>query len=658
MLIWDIETDGLHHDVSVVHCINVIDRVTGQRMAFNGGMYKDGTPCQRDGDVEQGLRLLESHPEIGGHNIINYDIPVVRKLYPWWNPVGRIRDSRVEAQVIWPEVKEWDHRALDKKSLPWEFQKEGLIGKHGLEAWGFRLGNFKGMFKPGHFKQDDGSPHTWKTIGFTQEMDEYARQDPEVNLTLFDKIDTKGYSQECLELEHEVATIISRQILRGFCVDLDRMHALVAKLQRRRAEISADMQKVFEPWYMPDRVKGSAEFTPKSGNKKNHYTAGATFSRVKLVVFNPDSREHIANRLMKLRGWKPVEFTDEGKPKVDETTLGALPWPEAKLCNEYLMIAKRLGQISDGEQAWIGHAVKDALGHFRIHGNVTTNGAVTGRMTHASPNVAQTPSVDAPYGEECRDCWIATPGLKLVGIDAEGLELRCLGHYMAKYDGGEYSNAVVNGKKEDKTDVHSVNQKAIRFNQRGNAKTFIYALIYGAGDYKLGLTTYDDFTDEQRDRFNAKYPKKKDKGKALTRLGKSRRESLMTNLPALGKLVEAVREKVKTHGYLWGLDGRKLHIRAQHSALNTLLQSAGAVVMKKALVIFEHGIAAPLRCANATVEYVANVHDEFQIESEEQHAEYIGRSAADCITKAGEHFKFRCPLTGSFGVGDSWKDTH
>jgi DNA polymerase-1 len=245
-----------------------------------------------------------------------------------------------------------------------------------------------------------------------------------------------------------------------------------------------------------------------------------------------------------------------------------------------------------------------------------------------------------------------------VGIDAEGLELRCLGHYMARYDGGAYSNAVVNGKKEDKTDVHSVNQRAIRFNSRGNSKTFIYALIYGAGDYKLGLITYDDFTDEQRDRFNAKYPGKKQQGLALTRLGKSRRESLMTNLPALGQLVQAVKAKVKSPGYLFGLDGRKLHIRAQHSALNTLLQSAGAVVMKKALVLFEASVASPLRSTGGIVEYVANVHDEFQIETEETHAEFIGKSAADCITRAGEHFNFRCPLAGSYGVGDSWRDTH
>ena len=489
-------------------------------------------------------------------------------------------------------------------------------------------------------------------------MDTYGRQDVEVTLTLLTKIEAKNYSPECLELEHRVAGIIWQQTDHGFCFDMVAAQALVAKLQRRHAEIAGELGKAFQPWYAPDVVKGTAVFTPKGGNKANHYTAGAPFSRVKLVVFNPDSRDHVADRLIKVRGWKPATFTPEGKPQVDESTLGALPWPEARLCDEYLMVAKRLGMVSDGKEAWLKHAVKSALGHYRVHGGITTNGAVTGRMTHARPNVAQTPKVGSPYGEECRACWIATPGLKLVGCDAEGLELRCLGHYMARYDGGAYVVAIISGKKEDKTDAHSINQQAIRFNSRDNSKTFIYALIYGAGEFKLGLITYDDFTDDQRDRFNAKYPNKHKKAAALKRLGKSRREALMTNLPALGQLVEAVKNAVKTKGYLVGLDGRKLHIRAEHSALNTLLQSAGAVLMKKALVLFEDTIAAPNRALGATVAPVANIHDEFQIETEEQHAESIGRGAADCIRLAGEHFNFRCPLAGSYGVGANWRDTH
>lgn len=659
MLVFDIETDGLIDDVTVVHCINVIDRTTGKRYAFNNGLYADGSPAiSSDGSIEAGVAMLSRATAIVGHNVINYDIPVLKKLHGF-EPTGSIVDTRVCAQVIWPDVREWDFAAIKKGSLSHEFQKLGLIGKHGLESWGYRLGDYKGDFKPGHYENPEtGKPHTWKTIGFTKDMDVYGRQDVEVTLTLLNKIEAKAYSSECLELEHRVAALIYSQTERGFAFDMAAAETLTAKLQRRHAEISGELSKLFAPWWAPDVVKGSALFTPKGDNKKLGYVKGAPLSKVKLVVFNPASRDHIADRLMKLRGWRPATFTDGGKPQVDETTLEALPWPEAKLLAEYLMVEKRLGQIALGNEAWLKHAVKDALGVYRIHGSVTTNGAVTGRMTHASPNVAQTPRVGTPYGEECRACFIATPGLVLVGCDAEGLELRMLAHYMARYDGGAYVETVVNGKKENKTDVHSVNQRAARLNTRDNAKTFIYALIYGAGDYKLGTIVYDDFTDEQRDRFNAKYPNKKKKATALKNLGAARRDALMTNLPALGQLVEAVKAAIAARGYLVGLDGRLLHIRGEHAALNTLLQSGGAVVMKKALVLFEDGIAAPKRSTNATVAYVANIHDELQIETEESHAEFIGRGAADCIRIAGEHFKLRCPLAGSYGVGQTWRDTH
>jgi len=651
MLVFDIETDGLLDDVTVIHCINVIDTITGKRLAFNGGVYKDGSTAQRDGTIEDGLALLARADAICGHNIINYDLPVMKKLHGF-APTGKTLDTRVCAQVIWPEVKEWDFAAIKRGSLPHDFQQRGLIGKHGLESWGYRLGNYKGDFDPKAY----GS--TWKDIGFTKEMDEYGRQDPEVTLTLLKKILEKDYSPECIWLEHRVAEIIWSQTEHGFCFDYAAAEALTAKLQRRHAEIAADLMKLFQPWYAPDVVKGTALFTPKGDNKKLGYTKGATMSRVKHVVFNPASRDHIADRLTKLRGWRPTTFTDGGKPQVDETTLEALPWPEAKLCAEYLLVEKRIGQIATGNEAWLKHAKKQPDGTYRIHGGVTTNGAVTGRMTHARPNVAQTPRVGTPYGEECRACWVASPGLVLVGCDAEGLELRMLAHYMARYDGGAYVETVVNGKKEDKTDVHSVNQQATRLNKRDSAKTFVYALIYGAGNFKLGTIAYDDFTDEQRERFNAKYPSKGARQKALVRLGDARREALMTNLPALGQLVEDVKAAVKTRGYLKGLDGRLLHIRGEHSALNTLLQSGGAVVMKKALVLFEDSVAVPNRSLGVTVSYVANIHDEIQLETEETHADEIGRAAADCIRHAGEHFKLRCPLAGSFGVGRTWRDTH
>jgi DNA polymerase-1 len=272
--------------------------------------------------------------------------------------------------------------------------------------------------------------------------------------------------------------------------------------------------------------------------------------------------------------------------------------------------------------------------------------------------VAQTPRVGSPYGAECRALFHAGDGLVLVGCDAEGIELRMLAHYMAKWDGGAYAETVANGRKEDGTDVHTVNRKAIGLRLRDSAKTFCYALIYGAGDFKLGTIVYDDFDDEKKARFDAAYRSKGQRQRAFVKLGKSRRSALMTNLPALGQLVEAVKAQAAKKGYLRGLDGRLLHVRAAHSALNTLLQSGGAVVMKKALVLLDEALDLSIRSTGAIVEFVANVHDEWQMETTPEVADDVGKLAADAIVRAGVHFGLRCPLAGSYGVGKTWADTH
>jgi DNA polymerase-1 len=639
VLVFDIESNGLLDALTTIHCINVLDRITGKRYSFNAGVYADGSSAPRDGTIEEGLAMLEEAEEIAGHNIIAFDIPALQKVYPKFAPRGVVFDTLVCVNVIYTNIKDRDYANLKSGRLDATFVKSGLIGRQSLEAWGYRLGVMKGSY--------DGP---WEH--YTPAMDEYARQDPEVTLALVEHVEKINYAPECIELEHDVMRIIKRQERRGFAFNVTKAEALTAKLQKRMAELSAECATVFKPWtqQLPD-------FIPKRDNKKMGYKAGVPVKKSKVVVFNPGSRQHIASRLTALYDWIPTKFTDNGQPAIDETVLGELPWPEAKVLAEYLMVEKRLGQLSDGKKACL-----KMVRNGRIHGSVRTNGAVTGRMTHSDPNVAQTPKCGSPYGEEFRDCYEAGPGLVLVGCDAEGLELRCLGHYMARYDGGAYAEAVINGRKEDGTDVHTINQRAVRLNSRDSAKTFIYALIYGAGHFKLGTTVYEDFTDEVRARFNAKYPanKKKARIQALARLGQSRKESLMENLPALAQLIEAVKQAAK-RGYLIGLDGRKLHVRSEHAALNTLLQSAGAVVMKKALVLFDQKVEwyrSAREGVARVVEPVANVHDEFQIETEKEIANDIGTLAANCIAAAGEHFKFRCPLAGSFAVGSSWAHTH
>lgn len=641
MLVFDIETDNLLDKLTTLHCINVIDRATGKRLRFNEGVYADGSPAPRDGDLEDGLDLLARADCIGGHNIIGFDIPALQKLYPKWNPKGRVRDSLVECRVIWTNIFDIDMNWIKKRKLPDWFKAEGLLGSHSLRAWGVRFGNHKKDYSGGF-------------DAFTEEMDVYCQQDVESNLTIFERIDAKEYSEECLRLENRVAQLLFMQEQNGFVFDQTKAEALLRKLEVRHAELADQLRAAFRPWYAPKRKGGKIETTtPKVGNKTRGITKGHPFTKVDLIVFNPASRQHIADRLTTLFGWTPVEFTENGQPKIDETTLDGMDYPEAKLLVEYLTVEKRLGQLATGRQAWMKAVKADG----RIHGRVNTNGAVTGRMTHSNPNMAQVPASHSPYGKECRELFTTVSHFALVGCDAEGLELRMLGHYMARFDGGAYADTVVNGKKEDGTDVHTVNQRVVQLNSRDSAKTFIYAYLYGAGAYKLGTIIYADMTEARRIAFNSKYEPGKARDKALAALGRKAKQRIEEGLPALGKLQALVKAKAQ-RGFIKGLDGRILHIRSQHAALNTLLQGAGAIVMKQALVIAYDLYLAEGWVHGRDFAFCANVHDEVQMEVREEIADRAGQMFADAIRLAGEHFNLLCPLSGAYAVGKSWADTH
>ena len=268
-------------------------------------------------------------------------------------------------------------------------------------------------------------------------------------------------------------------------------------------------------------------------------------------------------------------------------------------------------------KSWVEAVEEDG----RVHGAVISTGAITGRMSHRNPNMAQVPGVYSPFGTECRACWTVADGHKLVGIDASGLELRMLAHYMANE---EYINEIING------DIHTANQKSAGLESRDKAKTFIYALIYGAGDAKLGRVVGGN----QKD-------------------GKRLREQFFNSNPSFKSLRDKV-QRASAKNYLKGLDGRKLLIRTQHAALNTLLQGGGAIVMKRGLVMLD----ALIKLNTLDAKFVANIHDEWQIDVPKTNADLVGNCAVEAIREAGEAFNFLCPLDGEYKVGDNWAETH
>jgi len=335
--------------------------------------------------------------------------------------------------------------------------------------------------------------------------------------------------------------------------------------------------------------------------------------RQKLQEFNLGSRKQIGEYLQDF-GWKPNKFTPTGQPIVNESSLSKVKHiPEAKLIAEFLLLQKRIAQI----ESWINAVEKDS----RIHGFVISNGTITGRMAHRSPNTGQVPNIRSEYGTECRSCWIVPKDYKLVGIDASGLELRMLAHYM---NDSEYTNEIIHG------DIHTKNQKTAGLKTRENSKTFIYALMYGAGDAKLGQVIGGNKT-----------------------AGTKVRKHFFDNQPSFKILKDKV-EQAANRGYLKGLDGRKIFIRNKHAALNSLLQGGGAIVMKKALVLLND----KAKQNNIDYKFVANIHDEWQVEVKENQAEQFGKFGIEAIKEAGQHFNMRCPLDGEFKIGEDWSETH
>jgi DNA polymerase I-like protein with 3'-5' exonuclease and polymerase domains len=499
------------------------------------------------------------------HNGISFDAPVLRETWKTLIMPSQVCDTLVLSRLLSPSLE----------------------GGHSLDAWGKRLG-----FPKGEFNDWDG--------GLTPEMEEYCIQDTLVTQKLYEHLTSElkfnKFDQRSIDLEHKVQAIIAKQERNGFKLDEVAGITLLSTLQNKLAVIETELQSIF-PAKTIERV------SEKTGKPLKD----------KVEVFNPGSRKQIGERLQE-KGWKPSRYTETGQPIVDEGTLEGVDIPEAKAINEFLMLQKRVSQI----ESWLKAVGEDG----RVHGKVITNGAVTGRMTHMSPNMAQVPNSGSPYGEDCRDLWIVEKGYKLVGIDASGLELRMLAHYMKDE---AYTNEVVSG------DIHTANQKAAGLHTRNQAKTFIYAFLYGAGDAKIGTVVG-----------------------AGAKEGKELKSRFLKNTPSLEKLREQVSSIAAKSGTLPGLDGRRVQVRSDHAALNTLLQSAGAIVMKQALVLLND----ELRRAKINYKFVANVHDEWQIEVEEARAEEAGKLGVLAIEKAGKVLNMRCPLSGEYKVGNSWKETH
>lgn len=556
-IITDIETNGLLDTVTKFWCAWVYDSASQE---YKG--YKD---------LDEYIDALNVYGTSGYnlvfHNGIKYDVPCLKRLSGKdfvFDPRDCVIDTLVYARLVWSNIKDLDMGLIRSGRLP-----KDLFGSHSLKAYGYRMRELKGTYG----EQEEA----WDS--FSEEMYKYNHQDVVVTKMLFDKLLGKGYPWEAVQLEHDIAWVMAKQERNGFVFDRDKAVALYSELAGRRDELTKELQESVPPLLTGYKVY-------KRDNAKKGIKAGVQYPVYE--TFNPNSRQQIAKVLIE-QGWEPQEVTDTGLPKVDEETLKtAKDIPMTSKILELLMLNKRIGQLAEGSNAWLKLMKEDPNDHlWRIHGSVNPNGAVTGRATHSYPNVAQVPANRAPYGRLCRELFTVPKGWYEAGIDASGLELRCLGHFLSPYDSGAYVKEILSG------DIHTHNQKMAGLATRNNAKTFIYGFLYGAGNEKIGEIVGGSVAE----------------GKAL-------KEKFLKSLPALKELISDISNCLisssewvgGTHKVKWrerdhpdspsleithcvlGLDRRVIYVRSEHSALNTLLQSAGALICKKWVCLVEENM--------------------------------------------------------------------
>jgi DNA polymerase I-like protein with 3'-5' exonuclease and polymerase domains len=513
--------------------------------------------------------------------------------------------------LIWPKELLYDLDIEQYSQVP-----PNLRGSASLKAWGWRLADHKIDFK-------DFSV-------YSEEMLKYCIQDVEVTKKLWEHICKQHYPEAALKLEHDFALAIDRQVRSGVPFDLDAAFDLVDVLRTRQKELEDELKKVFPP------IEHRSWFTPKVNNKTRGYVKGVPFEKVCIEEFNPGSRDQIANRLAQKYGWRPEKTTEKGNPILNDEVLETLPFPEAKPLAEYMLVKKRLGQIADGNNAWIKLFNNES---GCIHGDLITNGCITGRCAHRNPNMGQVPASYSPYGKECRNLFHAPYGWDLIGIDAKALELRCLAGYLALWDNGEYASLVVN----PEIDIHTYNQEQFGVATRDISKRLLYGMLYGCGAAKAGTIIDPDEKDEL----------------VLRQLGSNAINSFMKGVPALKKLKQQIDETIGSRGYLRGLDRRVLHCRSAFKGLNVLLQSAGAILMKQVVVFTQQNIEQNLGLIyGQDWEQLLMVHDEIEIACNPKYTEAITEQAMLAFPQAQKHFGFRCQIEGDAKVGKTWADVH
>lgn len=688
--LFDVETNGLLRAkkdsaaMDRIHCLVLRDVDTRETFVFRRNNQQD--------NIAEGVEMLRTADKIIGHNVIQFDVKAIQRVFPDWAPEGEVVDTLVLCRMIVPDIKGGDFALNKKGGIPgW------LIGSHSLDAWGYRLGKNKGNYATEMIKAGLDPWAEWN-----QEMEDYCVNDVDVTELLYAAISGDMPPDSAVALETQIHDICGYMEQNGYFFDAEKAVEL-AELLREKIELkSAEVVESFGVWFKPKKKKivkmqwddpkginasktyekpdtewgedysravwGRMTF-PKvtwRGHKKYpDRTEGCPYVEIERVEFNPRSRNQIIDRFTTIYDWTPEDFTEKGSPSVDDSVLNKVinQIPEARALSEILFLEKRYGQVSKGRSSWLNTYDPETS---RIHPYTNTGGTVSGRCSHAGPNIAQVPGVkteklkdvngykhiavgntaillgeDGEYGYECRSLFYTPDTINgvpwmQVGVDLSGIEFRCLAERCAKYDDGELIEVVLSG------DIHAINMKSTGITDRGLIKRVLYGLMYGAGDWKIGHTINPHATDDQK-----------------RAIGREIRALLMKGLPAMKKVIDECQEQAE-NGFLIALDGRRLMARSPHAALNLRLQSDAAMIAKKWVCLtedyaFDAGLSHGWK---GDFVMLAFVHDELQTSVKEEYAKEYGALCIKAANDAGKFFNFRCPVDAEAKYGQNWGICH
>lgn len=725
-LIFDLESDGLLDQLTTIHCLAIREYETGEVFRFRRNGKED--------TIEDGISMLEDCKRVIGHNIMDFDLKAIKKIFPYFQMRDDtiIEDTMVYVRVLFANQKDKDFDLWRRNKLPGQ-----LIGNQGLEAWGHRLHLHKGDYAKereeeakakGITDADEIVQYVWGT--WNQKMDDYCLGDIDVNTKLWTHCLSQQFVEPVIDFEHAVHAMAVQIGENGFPLDIKHAEEMASELEAESTKLSEKAVQHFGWWFAPDKkritdilwhdpdgINEKKEYKPvrpKFGEddsrsiwaeldvakrttafkklhkvKKNKNTGeetllmnydrfeGAPHCKVKLKEFNPNSRPMIIDRFTTVYDWKPVDFTDTGQPSVDDTVLRNLigKIPMAHTLAELFYFNKRLGQVATGKNAWLKLVKKDGCIHHRLN----TGGTVSGRCAHSFPNIAQVPKVrsakvlqedgsinpaflkedgepikdifdeeggykkscilkgrEGDHGWDSRRLFHVPKGWRLIGCDLSGIELRCLANLAAPYDDGFLIREIMDG------DIHSTNQEAAGLETRDQAKTFIYALIYGAGDVKIGsiVAPLAD-VEEQR------------------QIGKELKMIFFQRLPGLAAAVKQIQRGAKK-GWIPGLDERRLFVRSRHSALNLRLQSDGAVIAKRWMLFSDDAFLDENLTHGWDGDYafLAFVHDELQVAVREHLIDFAKEAMVAAALKSGEYYKFAMAVDAEAKDGMNWAETH